>query len=158
VSSPDLLDEWADRYGQLHAGAGPSPASWISVPVLVASLLAMLWSLPLPAPLAQRSPMINWATLFLMAAFVYYCILSIPIATAGLAFMLVAAAPSLWFEHVGLPAWPLALGAFVPAFCWQLLMTRRATGSIRLIRNLQYLMLGPVWLLRAAFRRAGIAC
>jgi hypothetical protein len=36
-------------------------------------------------------------------------------------------------------------------------MTRRATGSACVIRNLQYLMLGPVWLLRAAFRRAGVA-
>lgn len=124
--------------------------------MLVAALLGLLWSIPLPASLSPHSPVLNWATMFLMASFVYYCILSIPIALASLALMLAATLPSVWLRAEGLPVWPLAVGAFVPAFVWQLAMTRRATGRLRVLRNLQYLMLGPVWLLRAAFRRAGI--
>jgi hypothetical protein len=151
------LDEWADRYGQLLPTGAPSASAWISIPMLVASLLGLLWSLPLPEVLDQRSPVLNWATMFLMASFVYYCILSIPIALVSLAFMLAASLPSVWLDSVGMRIWPLALGIFVPAFAWQLALTLRATGSFRVIRNLQYLMLGPVWLLRAIFRRMGIS-
>jgi hypothetical protein len=94
--------------------------------------------------------------LLLMATFVYYCMLSIRIALAGLLFLAAALAPSLWLELRELRVWPIALGAFVPALAWQLLVTRRATGQLRMLRNVQYLMLGPLWLLRTVFRRAGL--
>ena len=157
TSASQTLDEWADRYGERLWNNRLPAGAWLSIPMLVTSLLGLLWSIPLPAVLDQRLGVLNWATMFLMAAFVYYCILSIPIALAALALMLAAIVPSIWLRSEGLPVWPLATGVFVPAFAWQLTMTWRATGHIRVIGNLQYLMLGPVWLLRAVFRRAGIS-
>jgi len=157
MNAPATLDDWADRYGQLHPEGACSAAAWLSITVLVASLLGLLGSLPVPAPLQAQQLVINWATMLLMAAFVYYCMLSLRIAVAGLVYLAAAATPGIWLELRGLPVWPLALGTFIPAFVWQLEMTRRATGRVRVLRNLQYLMLGPVWLLRAVFRRAGLA-
>jgi len=157
MNAPATLDEWADRYGQLHPEGACSAAAWLSTTLLVASLFGMLWSLPVPAPLQAQQAAINWATMLLISAFVYYCMLSIRIALAGLVYLVPAATPAFWLELNGLPVWPLALGAFIPSFVWQLETTRRATGQVRVLRNLQYLMLGPVWLLRAAFRRAGLA-
>jgi uncharacterized membrane protein YGL010W len=154
MSVPESLDDWADRYGQLQAAGQLTFSNWIGISVLVTSLLGLLWSSPLPA---ANSPVLNAATLFIMATFVYYCILSIRVAVAGLVLLLLAVLPSVWLAARGLPVWSPALGAFLPAFAWQLRTTRRATGNACVIRNLQYLMLGPVWLLRAAFRRAGIA-
>jgi hypothetical protein len=157
VHPPATADEWADRYGELKSSGPRAASAWLGIPLVVTSLVGMLWSAPLPANLADHSPALNFATFFLMATFVYYCVLSLPLAFGGLLFLIVAALPSAWLASAGLPLWPIASALFAPAFCWQLLESRRATGRLLIVRNFQYLMLGPVWLLRAAFRRAGIA-
>ena len=156
MHEPSFADDWADRFAGLRASGPGAPSAWLGIPLVVAALLGMLRSVPLPAVLAEHSPVINAASLFVMASFVYYCILSIRLAAGGLAFLIVAALPAVWLGEAGLPLWPVASAVFAPAFCWQLLESKRATGRLLIGRNLQYLMLGPIWLLRAAYRRLGI--
>lgn len=156
MNPTSIADGWADRYGELK-GSGPGAASaWLGIPLVIASLVGMAWSIPVPAALALRTPVINFATLFLMTTFVYYCILSLPLAFSAFLFLVAAAVPSIWLTQEGWPLWQIASAVFGPAFCWQLLETRRATGRLLIVRNLQYLMLGPIWLLRALYRRFGI--
>ena len=153
---PATADDWADRYGELKVSGPGAASAWLGIPLVVSALIGMLWSAPFPASLAEQSPALNYATLFLMATFVYYCVLSLPLAFGGLLFLIAIAVPSAWLASAGWPLWPIASALFAPAFCWQLLESRRATGRLLIFRNLQYLMLGPVWLLRAAYRRLGL--
>jgi len=157
VSSATPLDEWADKYGELKAGGPGSVSAWLGIPVIVGSLIGMLWSAPVPSVLRDASPAINYATLFLMATFVYYCILSISLALGGFLFLLVATAPSVWLTEAGFPLASIATAVFSTALVWHLIETKRAKGRPFVIRNLQYLMLGPIWLLRALYRNIGLA-
>lgn len=156
MTLPITADDWAEKYGELRANGAAAASAWLGIPLVIATLLGMLWSAPVPSALADSSPVLNLATLFVMASFVYYCILSLRLAIGGLAFLLAATVPSVWLQQAGLPLWPIASALFAPAFCWQLLESRRASGRLQIGRNLQYLMLGPIWLLRAAYRRLGI--
>jgi uncharacterized membrane protein YGL010W len=156
MSTPTTLDEWADRFGALRARGPGSVSAWLGIPLVVVSLIGLLWTIPVPETLRAASPAINYATLFIMAAFVYYCILSISLALGGLVLLIAATVPSLWLTQAGLPLARVALAVFVVAFAWQLLETRQATGRLLVLRNLQYLMLGPIWLLRAAYRSFGL--
>ena len=152
-----LLDEWTDRYAELRAGGPGHISAWLGIPLVVSSLIGILWSLPVPEVISEISPAINAATMFLMASFVYYCILSISLAIGGLAFLMLAAMPYVWIVNAGYSPMPIAASLFVVSLCWHLLQTKRATGKLSFARNLQYLMLGPLWLLRAAYRRLGLA-
>lgn len=156
LTAPTTADDWADLFGNLRTSGATAPSAWLGIPLVIVCLLGMLWSLPVPEALGRGSPIVNGATLWVMTSFVYYCILSIRLALAGLVFLIAATIPGAWLELAGLPLWPLASSVFVPAFAWQLVETRRATGRLRIARNLQYLMLGPVWLIRAAYHRLGI--
>lgn len=156
MSSPTTLDEWADRYGALRARGPGSVSAWLGIPLAVVSLIGLLWAIPVPETLRAASPAINYATLFIMATFVYYCILSISLGLGGLVLLAAATVPSVWLTQAGLPVACLAFAVFVVAFVWQLLETRQATGRLLVLRNLQYLMLGPIWLLRAAYRSVGL--
>lgn len=156
MSSARPLDEWADKYGELKAGGPGRVNAWLGIPLIVGSLLGILWSAPVPSVLQDASPAINFATLFLMAAFVYYCILSISLGFGGFLFLLIATVPSILLTNAGLPLAQIASSVFFVTLVWQLVETRRATGRMLVIRNLQYLMLGPVWMLRAAFRKLGL--
>ncbi|HEY5666316.1 MAG TPA: hypothetical protein VIV64_06300 [Gammaproteobacteria bacterium] len=150
------LDEWTDRYAELRAGRPGSPGAWLGIPLTIIGLIGVLWSLPVASPLAEASPAINYATLFLMATFVYYCILSIGLAFGAFLFLLLASLPSLWLTMAEVPLAPIAVPVFCAAFIWQLVDTHKATGRLLVILNLQYLMIGPIWLLRAAYRKLGL--
>jgi uncharacterized membrane protein YGL010W len=151
------VDEWADRYAALKYHGPGHPSAWLGVPLAIAGFVALLWSLPVPQALSKTSPPINWGMLFLMATFVYYCILSISIALAALPLLILLALPSaLLAETTAIPLWPVAIAVFLPALSWQLAESKLGTGRIHALENLQYLMMGPVWLLRAAYVRVGL--
>ena len=156
MSPATILDEWADRYGRLRRGGLRDTSAWLGIPLIVMALIGMLWALPVPETLSDASPAINYATLFIMATFVYYCILSISLGLGGLVLLIAATVPSVWLTQAGLPVARVASAVFIVAFAWQLVETRQATGRLLVIRNLQYLMLGPIWLLRAAYRTFGL--
>lgn len=156
MSDQTVLDNWADRFDRLRGSRAGSPDAWLGIPLVTAALIGMIWSLPVPEAMGHSSPLINFGSAFVMAAFLYYCVLSIRLALGGLAFLLTAAAPSFWLVQADLPLWSISTAVFAPSFAWQLVATYRATGRLRIHRNLQYLMLGPIWLLRAAYRRLGL--
>jgi uncharacterized membrane protein YGL010W len=156
MGSITSLDEWADRYGALKARGPGNVSAWLGIPLLVMSLIGMLWSVPVPAVLRDASPGINYATLFILATFVYYCILSVSLALGAMVFLLAATVPSVWISGAGVPLFPVAAAVFVVTFVWQLLDTWRAHRRMLVIPNLQYIMLGPLWLLRAAYRSLGL--
>lgn len=157
MSSERVLDQWADKYGDLKAGGPGRVNAWLGIPLIVASLIGMLWAAPVPSVLRDASPAINYATLFLMATFVYYCILSISLGIAGFLFLLIATVPSIWLSQEGLPLSKIAASVFFVTLMLQLIETRMATGRMHVVRNVQYLMIGPVWMLRAAYRKLGLA-
>jgi len=156
VDAASLLDDWADKYGELKHGGPGRVSAWLGIPVLVASLLGILWSIPVPSVFRDASPEINYAMLFVMASFIYYCILSVSLGLGALLLLLLLAVPSVALPQFGVPLGPTATAVFVVAMLWQLLETRQATGKLMPGRNFQYLMLGPIWLLRACYRRLGL--
>lgn len=136
---------------------GPGhPSAWLGIPLAIAGLVGMLWSAPVPVAFAEASPAINWGMLFLMATFVYYCILSISLALGALPLMILIALPSAWLAQSNTPLWPIAVAVFAATLSWQLAESKLATGRIQVLQNLQYLMMGPVWLLRAAYAGVGL--
>jgi uncharacterized membrane protein YGL010W len=157
LSTQAPLDEWADRYGDLKRNGPGTLSALLGIPLIVGSLIGMLWSAPVPEALKQASPAINFATLFLIATFVYYCILSISLGFAGFLFLLIVTAPSVWLSRHGLPLASIASSVFFVTLVWQLIETRLATGRMRVVRNLQYLMIGPMWMLRGVYRKFGLA-
>ncbi len=154
-------DFWLDRYSRhrrrrlnrvLHAAA---------VPLAVLGLTGLLWSLPVPAPFTDISPALNWGTAFLLAAVVYYFILSIPLAIGLLPFVLVVTAilgrlDGLSLDGFSPPLWQSSLTLLLAALVLQALGHLRESGRLRVFEDLHYLMIGPVWMMAGAFRRLGI--
>jgi uncharacterized membrane protein YGL010W len=156
LSSATTIDEWADRYGRLRRGGPGKVSAWLGIPLAVASLIGLLWSAPVPAVLRDASPAINFATLFVVATFVYYCILSISLGFAGFVVLLLLSIPSIWLTRAGLPLAPISALLFAVTLVWHLIDSKIATGRLCAIQNLQYLMIGPMWVLRAVYRKLGL--
>jgi uncharacterized membrane protein YGL010W len=150
------IHQWLDEYGESHQNPVNKRIHWICVPAIVLSVIGLLWSLPVPAAFGDISPAMNWAVLFAMAAVVYYFILSVPLgvgAAAGLALLLLAAAA---LDRLATPLWALSLAIFVVAWIGQFIGHHIEGRKPSFFKDLQFLMIGPLWLLAAAYRGAGL--
>lgn len=151
------IDRWLEEYGQSHQHPTNKLIHWICVPAIVFSVIGLLWSLPVPGFFAQLSPALNWAVLLAMAAVVYYFTLSARLgvgATLVLALLLMLAAA---LDGLAVPLWAIALAIFVLAWIGQFIGHRIEGRKPSFFKDLQFLLIGPLWLLAAAYRRAGLA-
>lgn len=149
-------EDWLAEYGDNHSHTGNRILHWSGVALAILGTVGLLWSVPVPEAFLRISPLLNWGVTFLMAAMVYYFIISIALAigifpllfaTAVLASRLSASMTSLVWPSVmtfGLGLAGLYLG-------------KGKESSIRsLARDVQLVMIAPVWLLARLYRRMGI--
>jgi uncharacterized membrane protein YGL010W len=149
----NLAEHWLQSYGVDHTHPGNRLLHWICVPLMVVSVVGLLWSLPVPEHFARAPSVLNWGTLFLMATIVYYFLMSLRLALGMLPFLLGVILIVNWLAALTPRLWALCtvllLVASVGLFVGHQLEGRR--GSV--LRDLYYLMLGPIWLLATVYRR-----
>jgi len=148
-------EDWLEQYGRGRAGFASGWLIWICVPVTVIGLTGLIWSLPVPAAF-DDSVVLNWGTLFLMAAVVYYFIVSINLAFGVLPFIVFDVLAVTWLDGLEVPLWSISGVALTLAVSAQLVSEHLRGRPVQVFRDLQYLMLGPLWLLAAVYRRLGI--
>jgi hypothetical protein len=147
---------WLLRYEQGHTDLGNPIVYWAAVPMVVVGTVGLLWSLPIPVQFYEISPFLNWGSAFLIAATIYYFIISLSIAIGMLPFMLGLASLQLWLEASPYPAFGVSVGLAV-AGTVGLWLGRRGVGGIpAVLQDLQLMMIGPAWLLSVMYRRFGI--
>ena len=70
------VDQWLAEYGESHQNPANKSLHWICVPIIVVSVIGLLWSLPVPQSLSGVSPFLNWGTLVLLLGSIYYFAMS----------------------------------------------------------------------------------
>jgi uncharacterized membrane protein YGL010W len=149
-------DQWLSTYEHNHRAIRFAPAYWLAVPMLVLGTVGLLWSLPVPQALTQISPLLNWGTLFLMAAMVYYFIISIPLALGMLPVMFGITAFETWLARTDAWVSPAAI-LMTAASVGGLYASHYAGGGLRAVcRDIQLMMIAPVWMLSVLYRNLGI--
>ena len=151
-----LADEWLGEYGRHHNDRANRVIHWLSIPFVVTSLVGLLWSLPVPDTFSEATPVLNWGTIFLMAAVVYYFIISISLAFGVLPFVLLVILGVTWLEQFSFPLWLTSAAIFIVALAAQRIGHEIEGNRPSFIVDLQYLMMGPVWLLAIVYKRLGI--
>ena len=147
------VSEWLGEYGASHQNPTNKLLHWICVPPIVLAVMGFLWSVPVPAALAALSPWLNWATLAAAAAVVYYLALS-PALAAGIALaFLVLLGLTQWLTGLPWPLWLTSLAIFLIAWTGQFAGHAIEGKRPSFFKDLQFLLIGPLWLLAAAYRR-----
>jgi uncharacterized membrane protein YGL010W len=151
------VTDWFGEYGASHANPTNKLLHWICVPLIVLSLMGLLWSLPVPDALAARPPWLNWATLAAILACVYYVVLSPRLAIGiVLGFVLLFAVLNA-LDSLPWPLWATSLAIFVVAWIGQFIGHAVEGKRPSFFKDVQFLMIGPLWLLGSLYRRLGIA-
>ena len=148
---------WLDEYGESHQNPLNQKIHWICVPLIMLSLVALLSLLPLKLAMLNQYPILNHSGFLLVViASLYYFFLSIPL-FAGMipvsALMLFAVD---FLALVPLPLWQTATAIFVLAWIGQFYGHKIEGKKPSFLKDVQFLLIGPLWLLSKLYRRYGI--
>ena len=156
VQSNRAIDLLLAEYGESHQNPTNKLIHWIAVPTIFWTVVAFLWSIPVPA-LLDFSPYVNWATVALALMVVYYVMLSVPLAIGMLVFSLFCIGDILIYQSItSIPLWQTALGLFVIAWIGQFYGHKIEGKKPSFYKDIQFLMVGPAWLMAFVYRRFGI--
>lgn len=146
-------DEWFELYGASHKNPINKTIHWICIPLIVVSLVGLLWSIPGPF----GGGWINFATLTLGAALAWYSSVS-PRLAAGMAlFSAVAVGVVMGLTTLPVPLWITSLVIFVGAWIVQFIGHSIEGKKPSFLQDLQFLLVGPMWLLGHVYRKLGIS-
>lgn len=150
------IEEWLTAYGEHHQDHTNKILHWIGIPTIVFSLIGLLYLIPLPCPLGCRG--ITVALIVAVLALMYYFALSRPLAI-GMLIVLGAmyAAASALIELLGDRALIVMAALFVVGWTIQFVGHKIEGQKPSFFEDLQFLLIGPVWLLADVYRRLGIS-
>ena len=144
--------DWFGEYALSHADPTNKVLHWISVPLIVLAVMGFLWSVPVPSGFADISPWINWATLTVLVALIYYVTLSRRLAVGVAIAFGVQLAILQALSELPWPLWATSLAIFIAAWIGQ--FTGHAIEGKRpsFFKDIQFLMIGPLWLVASLYR------
>lgn len=151
------LQNWLDEYAVSHQNPVNKKIHWVCVPLIMLSALGMLWTVPVPGFFAGISPYLNWATLLIVFSLIYYFMLSVRLA-AGM--LLVSLGMCLVLTLLMRLPWPLfwtSLAIFAAAWVGQFIGHKIEGRKPSFFKDIQFLLIGPIWLLADAYKRLGFA-
>ena len=150
------VDDWLQEYGESHRNPTNKLLHAICVPLIVLAVLGLLWAIPVPAPVARITPLLNWATAVVAAGLVYYALLSRRLALGMLPVMALFGLVLLRLGALTVPLWQTCLAIFVVAWIGQFVGHAIEGRRPSFFKDLQFLLIGPLWLLGFVYRRAGL--
>ena len=137
------LEEWFVEYGESHRNKTNKLIHWVCVPLITFCVIGLLWALH---PMA--------AAVFMAGALVFYVRLSVRLAAA----MTVAVGMMLLvIINIEPILVPVSLTLFVIAWIFQFIGHHIEGKKPSFFKDLQFLLIGPLWVVAFLFRRFHIS-
>ncbi len=149
--------QWFGEYGVSHTHPRNELLHIICVPPIVMSVVGFIWAIPVPAAFAEISPLLNWATIVVALAVIYYFTLSVKLGIgAGLALVALLGIVS-WLGALAWPLWLTCAVIFIVGWIGQFIGHAIEGKRPSFFKDVQFLLIGPLWLLGHLYRRLGIS-
>jgi uncharacterized membrane protein YGL010W len=148
------MQSWLDGYSADHRNPVNQVIHWICVPPIVWTVVALLWTVPVPSAFLKPGA---WAVFAMVLAFAWYWKHSHRLGGALLVAFVVLALITAWlFDLLG-PVrlrW-VAIAVFVVAWVGQFVGHKFEGHRPSFLTDLSYLLVGPAWLMEKFLRRLG---
>lgn len=151
------INSLLDEYGESHQNRANKIIHWIAVPAIVWTVVALLWSIPFPFESGVKIVPVNWATILLLMAQIYWFRLSLSLGLGLLLFNTLVIQLTVLVPHFSnQPLWRLALMVFVAAWILQFIGHAIEGKRPSFFKDLQFLLIGPAWLMAFIYRSLGL--
>ncbi|WP_114748903.1 Mpo1 family 2-hydroxy fatty acid dioxygenase [Pleomorphovibrio marinus] len=155
------IEQLLQEYGSSHQNATNKTIHWVCVPLIFFSIVGLIYSIP-PGPLVNLSFLLgsfaNWATLILAIVLFYYMSLSPPLALGMFLFSSMCLLVANLLTIVSpIPLWALSLFLFFVSWVFQFYGHKIEGKKPSFFQDLQFLLIGPAWLMHFIYKRLGLA-
>lgn len=152
------IDDWLTIYGRDHKNATNKLIHWICVPVIVFTVFGLLMSIPFPN---IANGWINVATLAFSFALFFYFRLSIPIFLGMIVVGILMFLGNRFLDRNILPIlsinlWQFSIIVFIIAWVFQFIGHKIEGQKPSFLEDMQFLLIGPIWLLSFIYQKVGI--
>ena len=154
------IDQLFEEYAESHQNSTNKAIHWICVPLIFFSVVGLIASIPSQAVqsiLGVGNPYANWAAVGLILVLIYYVSLSIPLSVG---MMLFAALCLFVINFIGrtihAPLWVISLAIFFVAWVGQFYGHKVEGKKPSFLKDIQFLLIGPAWLMHFIYKRLGI--
>jgi uncharacterized membrane protein YGL010W len=149
------LQQWLAEYGESHKNETNKAIHWICVPAIFFSIVGFLYSIKLP--LAMATIAVNVAMLVTLMVVLYYFSLSKTLWLGMLLFSLFCLWLCYTIERADfMPLWLFCVITFVLAWIGQFYGHKIEGKKPSFLKDLQFLMIGPAWLMSFIYKKLGI--
>ncbi len=154
------IDELLTEYGESHQNATNKAIHWICVPLIFFSIVGLIASIPSDAlqnVMGPGNPYANWATVILALVLIYYVTLSIPLSIGMMLFSALCLFLARTLSQTDLaPLWLISIVIFVVAWIGQFYGHKVEGKKPSFLKDVQFLLIGPAWLMHFIYKRLGI--
>ncbi len=151
------IEQWLDEYERCHQNRINKILHCICVPLIMLSVLGLLWPISISIDSVYMPFGLNWAVIIILFALLYYAFISLSLA-AGM--LMVSAGMILVLDSLAnlqMPLWQISLQIFVVAWTGQFIGHRFEGKSPAFFKDVQFLLIGPLWLLSFVYRKLNIS-
>ena len=149
------IQQWLSQYGESHQNDTNKTIHWICVPVIFFSVVGFLYGIKLPFFIVGHQ--MNMAIIGLALLIIYYFSLSktlwVGMFLFGSICLLICHFIELLFP---ISLWMLSLILFSAAWIGQFYGHKVEGKKPSFFKDLQFLMIGPAWLMSFIYQRLGI--
>lgn len=150
------IEQWLAEYGKSHKNETNKTIHWICVPAIFFSVVGLLYGVKIPW--AVNGIQINLAMAVMLLVVVYYFSLSKTLWIGMVLFGMLC----LWLCHLieqsGLiQLWLFCLITFTLAWIGQFYGHKIEGKKPSFLKDIQFLMIGPAWLMSFIYKKLGIA-
>ncbi len=149
------IENWLNEYGESHQNPTNKLVHWICVPTIFFSVVGLLYSVKLGIHLTP-SLQLNLAMVVLLVTILYYIRLSPALAVGMTLFSAVCMVICQMIEAGGTPLWQVCLTLFALAWIGQFWGHKIEGKKPSFLKDIQFLMIGPAWLMSFIYQRLGI--
>ena len=149
------IHNWLNEYGESHQNETNKLIHWICVPAIVFSILGLMYCIKLP--FYWQSYRLNVAMIIGVLALIYYFSLSSTLSIG----MFIYVSACLYLAHLIersgiIPLWLFSVVIFVVAWVGQFYGHKVEGKKPSFIKDIQFLLIGPAWLMSFIYKRLGI--
>ena len=149
------LEEWFAEYSVSHQNETNKKIHYICVPAIFFSVVGLLMSIPnrglISLVHSDNFLFVNWAVVALIPVLYFYMRLSWRITFYMLIFSAICIIGNYYLARIG-PLWWSSLIIFTLAWAGQFYGHRIEGKKPSFLKDLQFLLIGPAWILNNWFR------
>jgi uncharacterized membrane protein YGL010W len=154
------IDELLQEYGESHQNHTNKMIHWICVPLIFFSIVGLIAAIPsggLQKFMGEGNPYANWATVLMSLVLIYYVTLSIPLSIGMALFGLLCLVLANFIGQSNFaPLWAVCLVIFFLAWVGQFYGHKVEGKKPSFFKDVQFLLIGPAWLMHFIYKRLGI--